>query len=186
MSHFTVLVVGDNAEEQLAPYDENIEVEPYGEDWGDEDIALFEEHVMKVSGDLDTVLAKMREWNGCKNTYDSERDVYVRWTTYNPKSQWDWYEVGGRWEGFFKLTGEDRWVDSAYKGEIDFEGMKQQDIEPLTFAYVKDGEWHERAQMGWFAVTSNERPEGEWEKEFKDMLDSLPDDTLLTLFDCHI
>lgn len=29
MSHFAVMVIGDNVEEQLAPYDENIEVEPY-------------------------------------------------------------------------------------------------------------------------------------------------------------
>src|SRR5439155_2088993 len=25
----------------------------------------------------------------------------VRQTTYNPKSKWDWWVVGGRWDGYF-------------------------------------------------------------------------------------
>ena len=29
MSHFTVLVIGDDVEGQLAPYDEEIQVDPY-------------------------------------------------------------------------------------------------------------------------------------------------------------
>lgn len=31
MSHFTVLVIGPNVEKQLAPFDENLETEPYNE-----------------------------------------------------------------------------------------------------------------------------------------------------------
>ena len=31
MSHFSVLVIGDNVDKQLAPYNENIKVEPYVE-----------------------------------------------------------------------------------------------------------------------------------------------------------
>jgi hypothetical protein len=32
--------------------------------------------------------------------YADAAGVYS-WTRYNPKSRWDWYEVGGRWSGFF-------------------------------------------------------------------------------------
>ena len=39
-----------------------------------------------------------------------EEGVY-RLTTYNPNSKWDWYEVGGRWTGYFKLKAEA--MDSA-------------------------------------------------------------------------
>ena len=35
MSHYTVLVIGDNIEEQLAPYDENLEVDPRPDGEGD-------------------------------------------------------------------------------------------------------------------------------------------------------
>ena len=37
MAHFAVLVVGDNVEEQMAPYDEELEVDPYIEEGGDDD-----------------------------------------------------------------------------------------------------------------------------------------------------
>ena len=35
MSHFSVLVIGEDPESQLAPYDENLEVAPYKDDDGD-------------------------------------------------------------------------------------------------------------------------------------------------------
>lgn len=40
--------------------------------------------------------------------------------------------------------------------------------------------------LGWFACVSDEMPETEWERQFGEMLDALPDDTLLTVVDCHI
>jgi len=220
MSHFTVLVIGDHPAQQLAPYDENLE--------------------------------------DCQN----------------PK--WDWYQLGGRWTGFFLakpgchgITGEAGimtevpeigWYDAMRKGDIDFQGMRQRaankagqrwdslalataglprpqswdalraqhdnidaarvayrnqpyivaaakagfhDIDPYqvprdeftlrawnraisTFAVVKDGEWYERGEMGWWACVSNEKPEAQWETEFQALLEAVPDDTLLSVFDCHI
>lgn len=55
-----------------------------------------------------------------------------------------------------------------------------------TFAVLHEGKWYERGEMGWWACVSNEKAEGEWEKEFAKLLDSLPDDALLTIVDCHI
>ena len=40
--------------------------------------------------------------------------------------------------------------------------------------------------MGWFGMTSNEKEQNDWNKEFYDMIKSLPEDTLLTVVDCHI
>jgi hypothetical protein len=94
MSHFTVLVIGKNVEEQLAPYQEGVlpgqEVE-------------------------------------------------------NPNAKWDWYGIGGRWNGFFKLKKELKGeasvgapgalrksredysgrADQALKCDIDFEGIRE-------------------------------------------------------------
>lgn len=61
----------------------------------------------------------------------------------NPNKKWDWWLVGGRWTGFFKLkkgatgklgkpglmtgrAGSDR-ADECRKSAIDFEGMREQD-----------------------------------------------------------
>lgn len=255
MSHFTVLVIGDNVDEQLAPFDENLEVE-------------FQE------GE------------------DGEEGYYC-----NPRAKWDWYSIGGRWTGYFKLKAhaevvvgepgvfgrkaDPGWGDQCRKDDIDIEGMrddaeaaarkeyafiadvfggtipklarswkdfredetltwemrrnqyhdqaplvaiqdfirehkgnagKAEQVEFLTcmdfadyegkteeeivqearkaalssYAVLKDGEWHERGEMGWFGISSNEKDKNDWLDEFNQMIDSLPGDTLLTIVDCHI
>lgn len=242
MSHFAVLVIGDNIEEQLAPYDENIEVPEYAR----------EDNTM---------------------------------TTYNPKSKWDWYQIGGRWTGFFQLkpggtgnVGEpglmtpkcaEGFADSAKLKDIDFEGMtlvaaaeanatydkleaaldgaslddmpkfevifervgkenydaarKEYWAHPLVkrlqeanlmpwgssvqeaygsdratyvkrrslgsyvpYAVVKDGEWMAKGDMGWFGFSDTKVPADEWNERIAMLLQSLPDDTRLTVVDCHI
>ena len=40
--------------------------------------------------------------------------------------------------------------------------------------------------MGWFGMSHNEVSEDEWLAKFNQMIDELPDDTLLTVVDCHI
>jgi hypothetical protein len=42
------------------------------------------------------------------------------------------------------------------------------------------GEWV------WFGIVHEEQDEDEWLKQFNKLIDSLPEDTLLTLVDCHI
>lgn len=55
-----------------------------------------------------------------------------------------------------------------------------------TFAVVKDGEWYEKGKMGWWACVSDEKDENAWQDEFRKLVDGLPDETLLTVVDCHI
>jgi hypothetical protein len=40
--------------------------------------------------------------------------------------------------------------------------------------------------MGWWAVVSNPKDQNEWNGQIKEMIDSLPDDTLISIYDCHI
>lgn len=56
----------------------------------------------------------------------------------------------------------------------------------ITFAVVKDGKWYEKGQMGWWAIVSNKKDDSVWLNEFNTLLDGLPDDTILTVVDCHI
>lgn len=201
----------------------------------------------------------------------------------NPNAKWDWYQIGGRWTGMFKLkpqrdgfvgkpglmteSPEKGYVDQAYKRDIDFESIREEhrfkagelydkvmavighlpvnetwesvlkrmegnpidmirdeyhsqprcivlkacedsDIRwieldnftvsreayveragnaaAVTFALIKDGKWYERGEMGWFGCVTNEGDRNEWAKNFNELLDSLPGDTLLTAVDCHI
>lgn len=61
---------------------------------------------------------------------------------------------------------------------------KAKDAAIMTFAFVKDGVWHEKAEMGWFAVTCNEKQD--WPEIFNDLLESVDDEETLTVVDCHI
>lgn len=55
-----------------------------------------------------------------------------------------------------------------------------------SFAVLKDGKWYERGSMGWWGIVSDEKDEETWEREFSTMLAGLPDDTCITIVDCHI
>lgn len=56
------------------------------------------------------------------------------------------------------------------------------------WAVVKDGKWYEKGEMGWWGMSSETPDECvSWEEGFYDhFIKDLPDDTLLTVVDCHI
>jgi len=132
----------------------------------------------------------------------NEEGKIGRWT--NPNRKWDWWIIGGRWTGMLKLKegangsigrpglmtapAMPGYCDSVLKKDIDFEGIRRSsgNLMFVTFAVVKDGKWYERGEMGWWGIISNEKPDDQWEKEFTNLIDELPDDTLLTIVDCHI
>lgn len=120
MSHFSVMVIGPNPEDQLAPYHE---FECTGQDdqyVKDVDITDdFREEMTQAEPGADP-LEHALDYHGYTAVEDeSQVDVSgphrygyviaragqlvraVRRT--NPSSRWDWYVVGGRWTGFLQL-----------------------------------------------------------------------------------
>jgi hypothetical protein len=311
MSHFTVLVIGDNIEKQLQPYheyectgiddeyvidvDKTEEVESWLKEFiwfgktkngGVWDYEYKEEGAIEnlVDIKLDTrrsyfnnsgldIDKEIEEWHG----YTKRGNQWIRHT--NPNDKWDWWVVGGRWTGFFKLkqgavgeTGKPGlmtpiampgYCDSALKRDIDFDSMRmtkrleaekewhsvndviaksegfrtweeitegknygdeqraayrsQPEVQHfnnikrgvwdkvedyfipkedyvtkavnsagVTFAVVKDGQWYEKGKMGWWGLVSDDKGQDEWNRKFQALIDSVPDDTLLTVVDCHI
>lgn len=93
--------------------------------------------------DYDTYLS---DWHGIEN---KEKQGY--W--HNRNAKWDWYELGGRWTGFFKvkegvfeITGnpglmtkpaKDGYADVALKEEIDFEYMRNEAADKAAKKYEK-------------------------------------------------
>jgi hypothetical protein len=153
MSHFTTLVIGEEPETLLAPFDENTEVEPYRDYLSEDKPAdhwlfkiLVEEHGLDPEGGWGPFVEahnKRYGGDGDRLEYDAEKDRAYSMSTYNPKSKWDWHSLGGRWTGYFKLReGANRlvgtvgrpglmterakpgWVDQVRKADIDFEGMR--------------------------------------------------------------
>lgn len=54
------------------------------------------------------------------------------------------------------------------------------------FAFVQNGKWAERGEMGWFGCVSDEKDNETWHSIFNKLLDQVGDDELLTVVDCHI
>lgn len=56
----------------------------------------------------------------------------------------------------------------------------------IPYAFLKDGIWSESGNTGWWEISSNEIPKEEWQNKVWEMLTTLPDDTLISFYDCHI
>ena len=333
MSHFTVLVIGDNPEEQLRPFQENNmgDCPPEFMEFNDLEDEYKEEYENKTlecifDPDGKNLGSKYSDSNNqfwkreaeygfsSKDELDLPEGYELRETPFkecyatleefaddwhgasgrdettgrygyyeNPNAKWDWYQLGGRWTGFFKvkigaegrqgdpglMTPDARhgWADQIYKRDVDFEGMAEdairqanekynafeeaiKDVEPFrtpwnefreqfdniddarkaywqipfikatkdlclmsdpvekfkilednprqayvnearasafaTFAVIVDGKWYERGEMGWWGIVSDEKDKDEWLSQLYGLIVNAPEDTLFSVFDCHI
>jgi hypothetical protein len=57
---------------------------------------------------------------------------------------------------------------------------------PTTFAVLKDGKWYQRGEMGWWACVSNEKDGEKWTEEFWKLLQSVDNNEVISIVDCHI
>src|SRR5262245_16573353 len=116
MSHSTVLVVGFDVEKQLEPFNEHLEVEPYPRPEKDKSLMSMLKHYAEEGTAQEKVLAPQisfelnpadqlpalkklyEDWSGHEllildAPVDGCRYGYL--SPYNPRSRWDWYQIGG-------------------------------------------------------------------------------------------
>ena len=100
--HYSLLVIGENVEQQLAPFQEN---------------------------DMDDLPREMLKFRYDCKWYDTEQEVIEKlgkdfdsdegyWQ--NPNAKWDWWEIGGRFGGRFKNKQGER-TSQIIKNDIDFD-----------------------------------------------------------------
>ena len=149
MSHYKVLVIhneNQNIEELLAPYDENLEVEPYLKYKHNDAIEMIKEEYMPFNDFLkDYSDDKLLEWfaDDC-GYYLIDGDIY---TTYNPKSKWDYYQIGGRFSGELELAEEGRLnavgeIEKKYHIDIDLKNLREDSdylryVDTAPLKYIK-------------------------------------------------
>ena len=188
MSHFSVIVIGENIDEQLAPYQEGLEIEFESTEkeyrhkyeteqtevvilengswrWPHDNMFLKNNDVLSNEyeyPETSTIQKKyfkdlyvsfeefMQEYCG-EEDRNEEFNEYGYW--HNPQSKWDWYSVGGRFMGYFKLlpntTGElgvsgafdnkpkEGYVDSIRLCDIDVAGMQDYEVKQANETYDK-------------------------------------------------
>lgn len=64
--------------------------------------------------------------------------------------------------------------------------QRARDRAGITYAYVKDGQWFAKGEMGWFGMSDEKGTQDEWNRHMIAMIDALPPDELVTIVDCHI
>ena len=217
MTHFTVGIIvpadkrpaiQDFIAGQMAPYDENSSFEPYvcysveqAKAEIDRDIARLERIIKREDPqyNLDkcreiltglrstTPEQHYREYVQCHKQFNAQGEPL---STSNPNSKWDWYVIGGRWDGW--VTGNEQSSNHGYNfgpqhqtlanNMATTEDALARDVIPHAII-TPDGEWHERGQMGWFAtlITENE----DWDAQAREILARYPGDHLV-IVDAHI
>lgn len=101
------------------------------------------------------------------------------------------------WKAFEKKQWEDRkknpdaeQVIGFYDSPDQFNCTREQFIQEArrqaihTFAFLRNGKWAEKGEMGWWACVSNENDS--WPEVFYKLLQDIPDDETVTIVDCHI
>lgn len=142
MSHFTVMVIGPNPEDQLAPFHE-FECTGFNDKYV-QDVDKTQELLDLMSGDEPMSLEDALGDHGFEErtisegeTPDTDGDHKYGYAVLdasgklvkaidrtNPNAKWDWYRLGGRWSGFL-LQKNGKKVDSAFKKDIDFALMAE-------------------------------------------------------------
>lgn len=117
---------------------------------------------------------------------------------YNPDSKWDWYRIGGRFDGL--VTDNPQESDNGFNFHPKHQTLVNNSVpveyilaqhaegEELFSAYAlvtPDGKWIERGQMGWFGMSSGDKPENVWEAERLNIYRKFRSYDLVIL-DCHI
>lgn len=221
MSHFCVYVFHDkntSIYDLLAPYDENLVVEPYVEYTKEEAIAKVRKEIEDYKNGAYAEYLKNPEEYEKKYGFNKSHIEYMKnkfpkkinWTDeqcyddikedydsdmidkdgnliskYNQKSKYDWYEIGGRWDGVIPMKTnmklEMKSCNECKVSQIDMDKIK------TPYAYVDtNGNWHERGTMGWFGISSNDKDEKSWDNEFKEFINNQKKSTIVTIVDCHI
>jgi hypothetical protein len=195
MSHFTCLVIGDEPEEQLAPFNE--QDEKYIEFIEDEE-AMRANYDKYHTDEYDTFEDFVKDHGYEKRQRNGEIQYGYR---ANPDARWDWYVLGGRWTGHFILKDNKVGVlgehylatpeagnraDACLAGQVDWDLMKKREHGMSTFSVLKDGVFCERGSMGWFGCVTDEMDGDDWDAKFAELVLNLDPETPIALYDLHI
>lgn len=206
MTHYTLAIiippgitdVHGFIEEQMRPYDEAIEVAPYvcySVEQAARDIA-DELHRLKLivqrqepMYDLDKCRKSIEQLlrTTPQERYQERLTHFDRFnrkgeplSTYNPASKWDWYVIGGRWDGWIndrKCSSECQSDNSASTEEV----IARKKIPHAIL--TPDGLWHERGRMGWWAILATENED--WDAEAIQLFAQFPAHRVV-IVDAHI
>lgn len=160
----------------LAPFDEELTVPPYKLHLSETAIRAMAEHYKLPETDFKQLAGRMQDWMCCPGGVDELGLFAIQ--TGNPIGKWDWYEIGGRWDGL--ITGRKRPTNDVLRNNCIRAATLQRArdfAKRLPFAIVTPtGEWVEHST---FVTTftgryMRETPVTEWSAHVRRILDAFP------------
>lgn len=128
MSHFTVIVAGDDHEASLAPFNENTDDPEHLEevDVSEETKKMYEDYEHENYKSLDDYIENCGDrFSRIEKLENGEFTLY-QMQVKQPK--WDWYVVGGRWSNFFLHKNGSK-LDQIKAGDIDWKTLELEVIQ---------------------------------------------------------
>lgn len=120
---------------------------------------------------------KYAEYLKCHDRFNASGEPI---STYNQDSKWDWYVIGGRWDGWIndrKAMHESLVANTA----LTEEAIARNKIPHAII--TPDGQWFEHGRMGWWAVLITENES--WESDATELLTQYPNHNIV-IVDAHI
>lgn len=228
MSHFAVGIVipksvvesneiEEYISEKMEKYNENNEVKPYIEYEKSKKAEYLSERIKELKGymkkpeiyNIDAVEEELSRYNNMtpdeywdaeysKSWYNKDENGNII-STYNPNSKWDWYVIGGRWDGLYldnyKSSDNGFNFDSMHhtiKNNIQTikeykERFNKDNDKYSMFAYINEnGDWLERGNMGWWGMVNNEKDKNDYNESINKFLNEQDDNNYIINLDCHI
>lgn len=199
--HASLFVIGPDTERQLAPFNEQLEVEPYRQPISSACIQRMREYyasgdskrhpVIPIDAPISAYQPVVSDWDNWEGL-DVDANGYYRISTNNQRGKWDWYQVGGRWDGRIIMFDGAK-VNWSASQCIDWQAMNRLDEEGYSywpFAILADGVFQERREWVWDAENEEGKSvehfsEEDWRDHCYQFLSRLAPDTLVTLIDYH-
>jgi len=94
-----------------------------------------------------------------------------------------------------KVTEEgiESWGDLVYKkGETLYQYLERKSLGPECkypvdpYGFIENDAYISNGDMGWWGISTNEKPEDEWRKLLQEFIGRIPQDDYIVSIDCHI
>lgn len=95
-------------------------------------------------------------------------------SNYNPMSKWDWYVIGGRWDGDFM------------PGNVCELALFSEPKKSPYAIVTPDRIWNEKGRMGRWGMSFDEMSDEEWAAQVKSITEKHAEEFVGVIVDCHI
>lgn len=165
----------------MRPFDEEVKVSLYKLHLSANNVAAMARHYELPDTDHAALLKRMPDWMGC--TGGKDRLGLYALSSHNPDGKWDWYEIGGRYNG--RIRGNQRPRPFQRTSDVETNTIVASELlcsndfsERLPFAVVTPhSEWIEQSSFvctmsGWYV---REEPRRRWQQRVRRILRTFAD-----------